>query len=390
MKDARTDLNPDGLRVVVVLQGGGALGAYHGGVCQALYQYGLAPDWIAGVSIGALSGAILAGNEPQQRIPRLREFWTALSQPGFAALGAQHEFALHHYGVLAALRTLGLGVPGMFRPRLDPRFALGWPVAPQSAGLYDTAPLQATLQRLTDFAVLNSPAAPRYSAAAITVCDGRLVSFDSAYETIGLHHVRASAAVPPAFAPVCVDGTWYWDGGLYSNTPLQAVFDDPCGRDSLVFLVDVWNEDGGLPATFDAAMTHRKDAIYGTRSRRQLDDYLRMQRMRALLHDSRAYLPPALREQADAVAAGGGHVRHVVRLRHAVARPYAPAKDLDFTAATVQWRWQRGYADTCHVLDRAPWLQPPPDGAPLVIHEPDSCARASEPDHERKHDVFPA
>jgi len=377
------DLNPDGLRIVLVLQGGGALGAYQGGVCQALYEQGLAPQWIAGTSIGALNGAIVAGNEPQVRIARLQEFWSCLSQPGLSMLGLHNETLLNHFGMLAAMRTVGTGVPNLFVPRFDPRFALGWPAQPQDAGLYDTAAMEATLKRLIDFEVLNSAGSPRFSANAITVTDGELVTFDSRREPIKMRHLLASTAMPPAFAPVQIDGEWYWDGGLYSSTPLQTVFDDTSTQDTLVFLVDLWSEHGALPTSFDAAETRRKDTVFGARTQRELESHVRLQRLRKLLRDCQGHVPPALRSQVESASRGGDRVMHVVRLCHATGRTHSSAKDLDFTGATLEWRWNRGYGDTRRALENAPWLKHPRAGTSLVVHEVPNYANATDAEREK-------
>jgi NTE family protein len=223
-------LNPAGLRIVLVLQGGGALGAYQAGVFQALHEHGLAPDWIVGTSIGAINAAILAGNPHETRLSRLRQFWHGIAHRDSFDMRRVADQLRRSNILLQTWDTLLRGVPGFFSPRLFSPFAAGAEVAPEDASFYDTTELRDTLEQLVDFNYLNAPGGIRLTVNALKVTSGTLRSFDNREQTIHADHIRASGALPPGFPPVRIDGELYWDGGLYSNTPLETVLDDRASR----------------------------------------------------------------------------------------------------------------------------------------------------------------
>ncbi len=215
-------------RVALILQGGGALGAYQAGVYQALAEADLHPDWVSGISIGAVNAAIIAGNPPEKRVQQLRAFWETVSQPSFGVpripgLDIQGEYMHAAFNQLHSLGILIAGAPGFFTPRLPPPF-LHPPGSPHAVSYYDVAPLKGTLERLVDFELLNA-GATRFSVGAVNVRTGNFVYFDSRKMRIGPEHIMASGALPPALPAVRIEGEYYWDGGIVSNTPLQYLLD---------------------------------------------------------------------------------------------------------------------------------------------------------------------
>src|SRR5258708_4891053 len=245
----------------LLLQGGGALGSYQAGVYQALAEAGLHPDWVAGISIGAVNAALIAGNPPEKRVERLWEFWEAVSTP---PLGVPHlksieitdEFSRRFVNQLRALGIMMFGAPNFFAPRLPPP-AL-WPSGNVDAvSYYDVAPLKATLERLVDFDRINS-GGMRFSVGAVNVRSGNFVYFDTTTHRIGPAHVIASGSLPPGFPATEVDGEHYWDGGLVSNTPLQWVLDSRPRQDTLAFQLDLWSAHGKLPRNPGEANSRQK------------------------------------------------------------------------------------------------------------------------------------
>jgi len=230
-------------QVVLVLQGGGALGAYQAGVYQALGEAGIEPDWVIGTSIGAINGAIIAGNPPELRLERLQTFWSRI---GNGRLFDDSWTQSIVGNALAGLQTLARGVPGFFQPNLPALWNVHLPLGIEHAAFYTTEPLRATLTELVDFAYINHKHM-RFTVGAVNVRTGRMRYFDCRDTRVGLQHVMASGALPPGFPAVCIEGEPYWDGGLYSNTPIEVVLDDNPRRDSLIFTVNMWHSKGAEP-----------------------------------------------------------------------------------------------------------------------------------------------
>jgi NTE family protein len=365
-------LNPAGLRIVLVLQGGGALGAYQAGVFQALHEHGLAPDWIVGTSIGAINAAILAGNPHETRLSRLRQFWHGIAHRDSFDMRRVTDQLRRSNILLQTWDTLLRGVPGFFSPRLFSPFAAGAEVAPEEASFYDTTELRDTLEQLVDFNYLNAPGGTRLTVNALKVTSGTLRSFDNREQTIHADHIRASGALPPGFPPVRIDGDLYWDGGLYSNTPLETVLDDSQQVDTLCFMVDLWSADGEEPTTLDQVQTRQKDVTFASRSQRHLADYVTTHKMRQKLRDLYLALPPQARtEQAarELDALGCGSTLHVVRLPYAGRDWNMAAKDINFSEGSIQWRWDQGYQDAQRAIKAAGWLSFVTEDTPLVVHE---------------------
>src|SRR6476620_10152575 len=250
---------------VLVLQGGGALGSYQAGAFQALCYAGFEPEWIAGISIGAINAAIIAGNEPNERLPRLKEFWEMVSSPVSWNPVTSGDRGRSLFNETSAALIATFGVPGFFTPRLPP--APLWPPgSPQSQSYYDTAPLRRTLERLVDFDRIND-LTTRLSVGAVSVTTGNFKYFDNfefrkQRKKIGPEHIMASGALPPGFPSIEIEGEHFWDGGIASNTPLDYVLDAEIDRDLLIFQVDLFSARGDLPTSLlEAAERRRTSAI---------------------------------------------------------------------------------------------------------------------------------
>jgi len=365
-------LNPAGMRIVLVLQGGGALGAYQAGVFQALHEHGLAPDWIVGTSIGAINAAILAGNPHETRLARLRQFWDGISHRDPFDMRRLPDAQRRSNVLLQSWDTLLRGVPGFFKPRLFSPFAAGMAVAPEEASFYDTAELGETLNALVDFDYLNAPQGMRLTVNALKVTCGTLRSFDNRELDINAGHILASGALPPGFPAVRIDGELYWDGGLYSNTPLETVLDDPAPVDTLCFMVDLWSADGEEPTTLDEVQTRQKDVTFASRSKRHLDDYVARHKLQQKLRALYAALPEHARSEQgeqDLAELGCGTTLHVVRLEYAGRDWNMAAKDINFSKGSTEWRWDQGYQDGLRAVKAAGWLTFVSEDTPLVVHE---------------------
>jgi len=366
--------------VVLVLQGGGALGAYQAGVVEALEEAQLRPGWVAGISIGALNAAIIAGNPPERRVERLRAFWDTICRaspwpsPALpAGLDARHWPLAMQNGLsgLAAWRALVEGQPGFFRPRLPPPF-LQAQATPATASWYDTTPLRATLERLVDFDRINDARAMRVSVGAVNVKSGNFVYFDNTRQRLGPEHFMASGALPPGFPAVEIDGEYYWDGGVVSNTPLYRVLTEQPQRDMLVFQVDLWSARGELPHDMPGVAERSKEIQYSSRTRLMTEYMHESRRRQRLLQEVLALVPserrtdPAYR-QAECEANGA-----LVNLIHLIYRdrPYeGHYKDYEFSAASMHGHWRSGLADMQHTLAHPQWLAAPPAEQSFVTHD---------------------
>lgn len=323
--------------IVLVLQGGGALGAYQIGAYQALQEGGYAPDWITGISIGAINAAILAGNPPAERLGQLEALWHDISrQEGVGGpLGGELPKPAQLYSFWQALL---FGQPNFFAPRLlSPYFAP--PGTDAATSFYDTTPLHALLDRLTSFELIDA-AAIRLSMGATDVQTGELVFFDNTRpkRPIRAEHVMASSALPPGFPAVSVDGRTYWDGGCVSNTPLDAVLQDLPSGHTIVFLIDLWSASGPVPATIDDVLARSKQIQYSTRTSHGIEAAAAKLDLRCM--DETAEAP----RRMDIV--------HVV---HRPAGPQLPSVDAEFSRVLIAERRQAGYDDLRKALDAAPW-----------------------------------
>lgn len=341
-------------QVVLVLQGGGALGAYQAGVYQALHDSGIAPNWVIGTSIGAVNGALIAGNRPENRLARLHDFWHRVEKTRpTAALGlgpvAQN--------LIGNLDTLLGGVAGLFAPNVQAWLGPNARVGVEAASWYSTAPLHASLSELIDLEALADQST-RLTVGAVNVRTGRMRYFDSRDERIGVDHVMASGALPPAFPAIRIDGEPYWDGGIYSNTPIEAVLDDTPRRDAVIFAVNVWRPDGEEPRSIWEVMGRQKDIQYASRADSHIARQQQIHHLRHVVRELAHHLPAKHRESAaikELASWGCGTVMHVIPLLASRLNGEDQTKDIDFSAACVRARWQAGLDDTLHVIKRAPW-----------------------------------
>ncbi|MFM9880604.1 MAG: patatin-like phospholipase family protein [Burkholderiaceae bacterium] len=355
-------------QVVLVLQGGGALGAYQAGVYQAMHEAGIEPDWVIGTSIGAINAALIAGNAPDQRLAHLRAFWDSVEQQAPLLAGLPDPFGLAKS--MANASTVLNGIPGFFVPNNASWQGAQSKVGVEAAAYYSTAPLAATLDRLVDFANLPK-SSTRLTVGAVHVQGGQMRYFDSREERLGVEHVMASGALPPAFPAVRVHGEPYWDGGIYSNTPIEAVMDDRPRRDSLIFAVDVWQPHGPEPQSINEVSARVKDIQFASRADNHIERQKQIHRLRHIIRELTLRLPQAERDLAEVKALsawGCKSTMHVVRLQVPRVDGEDQSKDIDFSKAGIHARWLAGYDHTQAVLASAPWQAPvdPMDG--VTVH----------------------
>jgi NTE family protein len=354
----------------LALQGGGALGAYQAGVFEALEAADIEPDWVTGVSIGAINAAIIAGNRPENRVPRLRAFWERITNAAYA-LPAPAATPLHRlFNLGSATAAMAFGAPGFFTPRIVNPWLL--PSGVEGAtSFYDTSPLEATLDELIDWKVLNGGRV-RLSIGAVNVTTGNFHYFDSAKERIGPRHIMASGALPPGFPAVEIDNEAYWDGGLVSNTPLQYLLEWETLRDTLVFQVDLFSAHGASPADMPAVLARQKEILYSSRTRANTDAFRRTHQARAALRAALKRLPAkALTEQDRAFLADTDDTPQVTIL-HLIYRRKAyeeQSQDYEFSAASMREHWASGHADTLRTLKHPHWLAPPPPEEAVRVHD---------------------
>jgi NTE family protein len=364
-KPHRLEKHPPFERIALLLQGGGALGSYQGGVYQALAEANLHPDWVAGISIGAVNSALIAGNLPERRVERLREFWEAVSTP---PLGVPHlqsieitdEFTRRFVNQTRALGILLFGAPHFFSPRMPP--PLFWPShRPDSVSHYDVAPLKATLESLVDFDRINA-GDMRFSVGAVNVRTGNLTYFDSTTHRIGPAHVIASGSLPPGFPATEVDGEYYWDGGLVSNTPLQWVLDSRPRRDTLAFQVDLWSADGELPRDLTETDVRQKEIRFSSRTRAATAQYKKAQKLRLAVAHLIKQLPDEMRKREDVKtleAEADDKICNIVHLIYHAKKYEGIAKDFEFSRRTMEEHWRSGYDDAVRSLSHPEVLQRP-------------------------------
>jgi len=360
-------------RIALVLQGGGALGAYQAGVYQAMHENNLTPDWVVGTSIGAINAAIIAGNEREFRIQRLREFWDSVSHTDLINLQQVPDSTRQLATWMTTMDTFARGVPGFFTPRPFNPFAIGLAVPPEEASFYNTEELRTTLNKYVDFDYLNSTdAGIRLTISAVKVTCGTLVKFDTSNQSISAEHVMASGALPPGFAPVRVDGDLYWDGGLYSNTPLEAVLNDEPRQDTLCMMVDLWHADGPEPRTLEEVQTRQKDVTFASRSQRHIEAYLKQYQLRKLARELYERLPPDLRKPGDRkqlAELGADSTIHIVRLPYAGRDWNMASKDVNFSRGSIQWRWEQGYQDAMRGIEVSKGCLFQVSDTGVVVHE---------------------
>jgi len=353
--------------VALVLQGGGALGAYQAGVYEALSEAGIHPNWISGVSIGAINAAIIAGNPPDTRIDRLRDFWTQVTADGpwpgagDACFGLAKGDAMRQLinQMSANFATVG-GARGFFGPRpIPPWFQPQGTI--EATSFYDTKDLKSTLERLVDFDRINSGEI-RFSVGAVNVTTGNFVYFDTTTHTIRPDHIMASGALPPGFPAIEIDGEQYWDGALVSNTPLQWVVDAEPRRDTLAFQVDLWSARGEFPRDIFEVTTREKEIRYSSRTRAKTDQFKYEQKLRHALAGLLEKLPENLKTGPEARLLNSVAERKVYNIIHLIyrAKNYeGHSKDYEFSRLSMQEHWRAGYHDVRRTLRHREVLERP-------------------------------
>jgi NTE family protein len=357
-------------RVALVLQGGGALGAYQGGVYQALHEAGLEPDWLAGVSIGSINAAIIAGNPRERRLPRLREFWETITARPIWPATPDGDLPRKLHNAWSSAMTMTQGQPGFFEvnkpgPWLSPRGSK------QATSFYDNAPLRETLLRLVDFDLINSDAT-RFAVGAVNVTSGNFYYFDNANVDITPEHVMASAALPPALPMVQRGGDYFWDGGLVSNTPLQHLLDRIGSDNTLVFQVDLFSARGAVPRDMYDVMARQKDIQYSSRTRLITDMYKERHALRIRIRDLLARIPEAdLSDEERKQKAALQHLPGIaiLQLIYQQAAYEGQAKDYEFSGQSMREHWDTGYQDTKRTLNHKNWLVMPDAGKGIVMHD---------------------
>jgi NTE family protein len=363
---------PADARRVLVLQGGGALGAYQAGAYQALCQHDFEPQWIAGISIGAINAAIIAGNPRERRVAKLMEFWEMASSP-VPWQPLLHDDRIHSlFNETSAAMIATFGVPGFFTPRFPPAQFLPASELDQLS-YYDTTPLRATLEKLVDFDRINDNAATtRLSVGAVNIVTGNFCYFDNTRQKIGPEHIMASAALPPGFPAIKIGEDYFWDGGIASNTPLDYVLDCEQREDLLIFQVDLFSARGRLPDTLLEAAEREKDIRFSSRTRLNPDKDKQIHNTRKALRDLFARLPDELKNDPAYAILHEAAEDNTVTVVHLIYRKRdyeASSKDYDFSRLNMVEHWKSGEQDV-HLSMRHPdWLQQPQDGETMVTFD---------------------
>ncbi len=357
-------------RIALVLQGGGALGAYQAGVYQALHEAGIEPDWVSGVSIGAINSAIIAGNPPARRLRQLRAFWETITDRKIWPFTPDGDIFRRARNATSSWLTIVGGQPGFF----SPQFPTPWTSltgATTATSYYDSRPLRETLLELVDFELLNERTT-RFSVGAVNVLTGNFIYFDNAEEEIVPEHIMASGALPPALPMIKIGTDHFWDGGIVSNTPLQQLLDEDDRQNTLVFQVDLFSARGVLPRDMQDVMARHKDIMYSSRTRYTTDVYRRIHTWKARLRQALAKIPePALSDEERRLR---GELEHLpeITILHLIYQQKAyegHAKDYEFSGTSMREHWQSGYEDTKRTLKHQKWLAMPPEGAGILVHD---------------------
>ncbi|MGC1564032.1 MAG: patatin-like phospholipase family protein [Bradyrhizobium sp.] len=368
-------MTPAKAQRVLVLQGGGALGSYQAGAYQALCHCGFEPDWIAGISIGAVNAAIIAGNEPSKRVDRLKEFWETVSSPVPFVPITRGDGERSLFNETSAALVATFGARGFFTPRVPP--APLWPIGSAEAqSYYDTSPLRRTLERLVDFDRIND-LETRLSVGAVGVTSGNFRYFDNVEfkrlgKQIGPEHIMASGALPPGFPSIVIDGEHYWDGGLASNTPLDFVLDTETANDLMIFQVDLFSARGPLPKTMLEAAEREKDIRFSSRTRMNTDKNRQLHNARKAIRDLIGKLPEALKQEPSVkllCEAARESTVTVVHLIYKSKNYESNSKDYDFSRVATVEHWEAGVRDVHRSLRHKEWLQRPQSDETMVTYD---------------------
>src|SRR5712671_6136917 len=360
---------------VLVLQGGGALGSYQAGAYQALCHFDFEPEWIAGISIGAINAAIIAGNPREKRVERLKEFWEMVSAPVPWNPVTKSDRGRLLFNETSAALIATFGVPGFFVPRFPP--APLWPQgSPQSQSYYDTTPLRATLEQLVDFDRINA-CETRLSVGAVGVTSGNFKYFDNVEfrklgKRIGPEHIMASGALPPGFPSVVIDDEHFWDGGIASNTPLDYVLDEDNRDDLLIFQVDLFSARGPLPETLLEAAEREKDIRFSSRTRMNTDKNKKIHNIRRALRDLIGKLPDELKSDPSVKLLCEVSKESTVTVVHLIYRSKnyeSSSKDYDFSRVGMVEHWNAGARDVHLSMRHKDWLERPQSDETMVTYD---------------------
>ena len=355
-------------QTVLVLQGGGALGAYQLGVYQAMHEAGIEPDWVVGTSIGAINGALIAGNRPNKRMERLHEFWDRMEYNKgnpFAAYLAMMG------GGINTVNTIVNGIPGFFSPNPHALRGQKAAVGIEHAAYYSTEPLRDTLDMLVDTDYLQS-GETRLTVGAVNANSGAMRYFDSRVDKLTVEHIRASGALPPAFPAVRIDGEPYWDGGIYSNTPVEVVLSDNPRRDSTIFTIQLWNPAGAEPQSLWEVGNRQKDIQFSSRENSHIAHQQQTHKLRHIIRELSVKLPDRMRNSAEVkelTAWGCGTTVHIVRMLAPRLAGEDQTKDIDFSTNGIRTRWQAGLEDTQRAIAAAPWSTPVDSTEGVIVHD---------------------
>jgi NTE family protein len=360
--------------IALVLQGGGALGAYQAGVYERLLEADIEPTWVAGISIGAINSAIIAGNPREHRVARLREFWELVSNAGASWSDCWSGMPLADgargwLNQMAAGSVMTHGVPGFFEPRRPPPY-LAWNGG-GATSYYDTAALRGTLERLVDFDRINARET-RLSVGAVNVRTGNFAYFDNATDIIRPEHIMASGALPPAFDAVEIDGELYWDGGMVSNTPLDWVLSARSGLDTLVLQVDLWSARGDVPRDLAGVAVRMKEIQYSSRTRSSTDAFRKLEKLRTAFNELLPQMPPELAATPQArmlAEASDPALYNIVELIYRSPTFEGQCKDFEFSRRTMNDHWQAGFADAGTTLAHDEVLTLPGSGDNPAIYD---------------------
>jgi NTE family protein len=364
-KNLKKELSALG-QTVLVLQGGGALGAYQIGVYQALQEAGVEPDWVIGTSIGAINAALISGNAPGERLDALREFWRRVEH------GKVFDGPLANlFSPMRTMSAVMAGIPSFFTPNPLAFMGQRMPLGPEAAGYYSVEPLRNTLSDLVDFDLINS-GPTRLSVGAANVRTSEMHYFDSRDMPLDVRHVLASGALPPAFPAVRIDGELYWDGGIVSNTPVEAVFDENPRRNAIVFAVHLWSPHGSEPKSIWEVTNRQKDIQYSSRAQSHIKRQRQLHKLRHVIQQL-AQLVPDGAIPADELSKlscyGCATQMHVVRLLAPQLEHEDHTKDVDFSPRGIRERWESGYAHTSEMLNKAPWRDAADPLEGFILHE---------------------
>jgi NTE family protein len=357
-------------RIALVLQGGGALGAYQAGVYQAMHEAGVEPDWVSGVSIGAINSAIIAGNPPNRRLKQLQAFWDRITERKIWAFTPDGDIFRKARNATSCFVTTMSGQPGFFQPRF-PNPWMSLTGASTATSYYDSEPLRETLMEMVDFSLINDQTT-RFSVGAVNVLTGNFIYFDNAKEKIEPDHIMASGALPPALPMMKIGTDHFWDGGIVSNTPLQHLLDQDDRLNTLVFQVDLFSARGLLPRDMQEVLARHKDIMYSSRTRYTTDVFRRIHTWKTTLQKALTKIPEDQLSDQERKLKDELHDLAEITILHLIYQQKAyegHAKDYEFSGTSMREHWLSGYEDTRRTLKRREWLSMPPEGSGILVHD---------------------